>query len=894
MTDRTQDKTHQAVGDAKSVLKGVKGLGDTIRGTVNESVDTAFNDREGEIKNKAVKEKGEADIQRADQRLGTSLRPQYPRWHTSLEGSMPSSVEEGEIGFVVDESRAMSISSSEDSDDHHPSGASLSNLRRFPNPFSASAFGVRLHTPKWTWTDADVSQAMLQPLDTSFPTQPEPAFHYTTFQTAEEEGAAKNRGYFQLMQGLPQSASDGHLHAQAEEIKTTPLFSNDVQKTLRGGIMGVVAPSHTPFPQYGLLGMREQTYNSSLPEASKTVSPEDNLIFANMNAPWSAFICGSQGAGKSHSLSCFLENSLLASSMAGENPRPLAGLVFHYDKFTSSESTQLCEAAYLCSSGIPVRVLVSPSNVHAMHKLYKNLPGLPRDAPRPDVIPLYFQENQLNVTRLMTLMAVDDKDKVPLYMEVLFKVLRDMTTEKKGTGGFDYLDFKARLSGKGFNSTQNGPLRLRLEVLESFLAHKVQTAESAARLRDMFMSAPGTLTVVDLSCPFVNENDACALFTICLSIFMESRADCGRVIALDEAHKFLTRSGEAEKLTDELTSIVRQQRHLASRIIVSTQEPTLAPRLIDLCNVCIVHRFSSPAWFEMLRDHLAGASRHKGYNNAHLFETIVGLQTGEALIFCPAALFDVYNGNVHTLKDAFIRARIRNRVTADGGRSILASDEMQYSGVGEMLTQELIRPFAAQMGGSGPQSGKQFGRHAGKQPGKQLSKAERRAVKAGRVTKSQPVPSQSQNLRRGLTHAQGRYELRSAHAPTQEPRLGIVQGSSESSAESPVSSAILAGDVGDVFAGAPEFIPLDPRIDPSSIPSRDILRVYVSNAVSESLGRNPRKIGFAEVRQAAARSAGLPEGFFGGPEWKAWSKRVINEMLVEYIEVRGMPQPKRH
>ncbi|KAH0844212.1 hypothetical protein FOPE_09140 [Fonsecaea pedrosoi] len=80
MTDRTQDKTHQAVGDAKSVLKGVKGLGDTIRGTVNESVDTAFNDREGEIKNKAVKEKGEADIQRADQRLGTSLRPQYPRW----------------------------------------------------------------------------------------------------------------------------------------------------------------------------------------------------------------------------------------------------------------------------------------------------------------------------------------------------------------------------------------------------------------------------------------------------------------------------------------------------------------------------------------------------------------------------------------------------------------------------------------------------------------------------------------------------------------------------------------------------------------------------------------------------------------------------------------------
>ncbi|KIW35111.1 uncharacterized protein PV07_01828 [Cladophialophora immunda] len=70
MTDRTQGKTHEAVGDVKSVLKGVKGLGDTIRGSVNESIDTAFNDREGEVKNKAVKEKGEADIQRADQRFG--------------------------------------------------------------------------------------------------------------------------------------------------------------------------------------------------------------------------------------------------------------------------------------------------------------------------------------------------------------------------------------------------------------------------------------------------------------------------------------------------------------------------------------------------------------------------------------------------------------------------------------------------------------------------------------------------------------------------------------------------------------------------------------------------------------------------------------------------------
>ncbi len=86
MTDRTQDKTHGVVGDIKSALKGVKGAGDTIRGTVNESVDTAFNDRQGEVANKAVKEKGIADMRAADQRLN---QPHSTGAHTSATHTGP-------------------------------------------------------------------------------------------------------------------------------------------------------------------------------------------------------------------------------------------------------------------------------------------------------------------------------------------------------------------------------------------------------------------------------------------------------------------------------------------------------------------------------------------------------------------------------------------------------------------------------------------------------------------------------------------------------------------------------------------------------------------------------------------------------------------------------------
>lgn len=357
-------------------------------------------------------------------------------------------------------------------------------------------------------------------------------------QDQKEVERNRNRGYQQLVGGGSSLLDDTNDDdAKLQDMKTTPIFSGQVRVALRSGTIraaGLINDNEA-FTQYGLLGVRQMTYNS--PHRVTAVEMHENLIFSNMDAPWSAFICGSQGAGKSHSLSCMLENSLLATSLAGVNPQPLAGLVFHYDKFTGPETTQLCEAAYLCSSGIPVRVLVSRSNFDAMNKLYSNMPGLPANGPRPQVIPLYFREEQLNISRMLTLMAVKSNDHVPLYMEVVNKILRDMSLENKGTVGVDYMEFKARLSRQEFQSQQAVPLRLRLQLLESFLADRVQSEAAAGQLDGLFKSAQGTLTIVDLSCPFVNENDACALFSICMSIFLENRGDSGRILALDEAHK---------------------------------------------------------------------------------------------------------------------------------------------------------------------------------------------------------------------------------------------------------------------------------------------------------------------------------------------------------------------
>ena len=261
-----------------------------------------------------------------------------------------------------------------------------------------------------------------------------------------------------------------------EEIRTTPFFSAEVLAKVLEASRQPGAQTENLLPQYGLLAKVLHTFNSKEDEDTKEAkvqgqasketkdkeeervqnqaskededkgeegdhtqeSPElkpsvpdgrepipdseDKRLFINMNAPWSAFICGSQGSGKNYTLSCMLEAALWQSErpkFPGKLPNPLTAMVFHYDKFNSCSTSQICEAAHLSSSGIPVKVLVSPSNYMTMKEAYENIPGFPKKAKKPVVRPLVLFEEQLNLERMMTLMAAEEKDgTMPLYMEV--------------------------------------------------------------------------------------------------------------------------------------------------------------------------------------------------------------------------------------------------------------------------------------------------------------------------------------------------------------------------------------------------------------------------------------------------------------------------------------------
>ena len=126
---------------------------------------------------------------------------------------------------------------------------------------------------------------------------------------------------------------------------------------------------------------------------------------------------------------------------------------------------------------------------------------------------------------------------------------------------------------------------------------------------------------------------------------------------------------------------IRLQRHIATRFIIATQEPTVSPRLLDLCSISIVHRFSSPSWFTTIRGHLGGASEHcvdttdgdeLRPHKSQIFKEIASLNVGEALLFAPAAALELKNAQIKRLGLGYIKFKTRPRVSTDGGKSKLA------------------------------------------------------------------------------------------------------------------------------------------------------------------------------------------------------------------------------
>lgn len=187
------------------------------------------------------------------------------------------------------------------------------------------------------------------------------------------------------------------------------------------------------------------------------------------------------------------------------------------------------------------------------------------------------------------------------------------------------------------------------------------------------------------------------LFHVCLGLFMEKCTAPGKLIGsypsstlasyfivhsvVDEAHKYLGNNSEANpsNFVRLLCSIIRQQRHLGARVIVSTQEPTLIPSsILGLLSWIVCHRFQSLSWVDFLGKYVPQPRRQTessdmlgdGYDWK---DRVMSLQTGQALLFSPGTMLLSRNGDVRPLGTGYLKIRIRPRITSDGGVSIFAA-----------------------------------------------------------------------------------------------------------------------------------------------------------------------------------------------------------------------------
>ena len=247
---------------------------------------------------------------------------------------------------------------------------------------------------------------------------------------------------------------------------------------------------------------------------------------------------------------------------------------------------------------------------------------------------------------------------------------------------------------------QSGPLDQRIALLETLVRESSANVRIASESRDLAECIePGTLVVVDLTDPLLSASEANGVFQVLVEQFRAlnvgggTSGGCGKVLALDEAHKFMGGDAASDGLSSAIVDCARLMRHDGLRLIISTQSPlSLAPELLELVTIAALHRFHSRDWHTYLAKKLplpAGS-----------FEAITALRPGHALLFWSRALLlddaaaaadrinaaaaaaaagpDALTGSDHAnergggtgnAQSVVGHVRIRRRITADRGAS---------------------------------------------------------------------------------------------------------------------------------------------------------------------------------------------------------------------------------
>ena len=306
-------------------------------------------------------------------------------------------------------------------------------------------------------------------------------------------------------------------------------------------------------------------------------------------------------------------------------------------------------------------ILVSPSNYLQRKSFYKGF--------NCTVKPLLFKWKSLTANHIKCIMGIKDTDS-QLYVSTMLELLKRYQRKDKIPevhSFFKEVKSICKVSG------QAGPLAQRMTLLEGLIAEsEINKGLDGCDLHTACL--PGHLVIADLTDPLLSKLDVNGIFQVLVEQYRASPAmpGHGKVLALDEAHKYMD-GAVTDGLSAAIVNIARLMRHDGIRLIVGTQSPlALAPELLELVTVAIIHRFHSRDWFTYLKVKIP--------LDDCAFDQLLDLEPGEALTFTSAHQIgrrdlqkhdDIaekcrspYGRNVFKLK-------IRPRITADIGGSVV-------------------------------------------------------------------------------------------------------------------------------------------------------------------------------------------------------------------------------
>jgi hypothetical protein len=368
----------------------------------------------------------------------------------------------------------------------------------------------------------------------------------------------------------------------------------------------------------------------------------------DLNETHTISLFGVQGGGKSYTLGSIIEGATLPAPGVNDLPHPLATVVFHYSR-THDYAPEFTSMKY--ANDVEGQIALLHDRYGAVPAALEDVLLLaPRDQveerreefPDLDVQPLLFASSELQAAHWRFLLGAVGNQ--AMYIRQLMQVLKanrnnlSLTTVRQGVESSSMADNLKDLA------------RQRLDLAADYI-------DDSVRISDYVR--PGRLIVVDLRDEYIEKDESLGLFVVLMQLFAEAKVDgshFNKLVVFDEAHKYI----DSPDLVDVLVESVREMRHKGMSILVASQDPPSVPvSLIELSDLVVLHKMTSPAWLKHIQKANSALNSLRPENLAHL-------QPGEAYIWAGKASDHAFTRNA-------VRVSLRPRVTRHGGGTKTAS-----------------------------------------------------------------------------------------------------------------------------------------------------------------------------------------------------------------------------